>query len=56
MDPFDAVLYFTLESFLLPWMSINSAIVFLFFWWLYLAEFTWDIVEWFFDIFIAEDD
>jgi hypothetical protein len=56
MDPFDAVLYFTIESFILPQMAVLSFLWVSTFWWLYLAEFTWWIVGVFFEIFISEDD
>jgi hypothetical protein len=56
MDPFDAVLYFTIESFILPQMAVVSFLWCSVFWWLYLAEFTWWCVEVFFKIFISDDD
>jgi len=56
MNPFDAVLWFFMESFLLPQMSVLSFLWVSVFWWLYLAEFTWWLVEAFFEIFISEDD
>ena len=56
MDPFDAVLWFWLESLFLPQTSIVALTWVSIFWWLYLAEFTWTLVELFFVFFVKEDD
>ena len=45
MNPFDAVLYYVMEYFLLPWMQWGSFTWVMTFWWVYLAEFTWWLVE-----------
>ena len=45
MDPFDAVIYFTLEFFLLPWIQPFSFLWVTTFWWVYAAEWTWFGVE-----------
>merc|ERR1719198_808731 len=41
MDPFDAVLYFMLEFFLLPLFQPFSFFWVATFWWVYAAELTW---------------
>jgi len=55
-DPFDAVIWFWVESLVLPWMSFNSLIWTGTFWWLYAAELFWFGITIFFNIFISEDD
>lgn len=45
MDPFDAVVYFTFEFFLLPWIQPISIMWVLTFWWVYAAELTWFALE-----------
>ena len=41
MDPFDAVLYFLAEAFLLPLIQPVAIVWMTLFWWVYYAEFTW---------------
>ena len=44
MNPFDAVLYFTLEFFWLPWMTFDAFVFISLFWWIYAAELIWNLV------------
>ena len=45
MNPFDAVLYFALEYFLLPIIQPFSFFFVASFWWVYAAELTWFLAE-----------
>lgn len=51
MSPFDAVLWFFVEFFILPERSVVAFLWVSTFWWVYLAGITWSITEAFFGLF-----